>query len=170
MLAFAQCMREHGIDMPDPQFENGGRVMIGGGPGEDGEGRSSIRESDEFQAAEEACGDLLGEMRPGSGTNVAPGGGESRPEHRGAAMTRRGFVRAGIGAGRRRRGGRRRGIHGDPRRDARERRPGQRRAAGRATVTTVAVERRTLTIEETLDGTLGYTGETQVAQRARRAR
>ena len=27
---------------------------------------------------------------------------------------------------------------------------------------TVAVERRTLTIEETLDGTLGYTGETQV--------
>ena len=30
MLAFAQCMREHGIDMPDPQFETGGMVMIGG--------------------------------------------------------------------------------------------------------------------------------------------
>ena len=31
-----------------------------------------------------------------------------------------------------------------------------------ATTSTVPVERRTLTIEETLDGTLGYTGETQV--------
>ena len=78
MLAFAQCMREHGIDMPDPQFETGGRVMIGG-PGEDGEGPKFDPRSDEFQAAEDACGDLLGEMRPGSGTNVAPGGGESGP-------------------------------------------------------------------------------------------
>ena len=31
-----------------------------------------------------------------------------------------------------------------------------------ATTSTVPVERRTLTIEETLDGTLGYTGQTQV--------
>ena len=78
MLAFAQCMREHGIDMPDPQFESGGRVMIGG-PGEDGEEPKFDPRSDEFQAAEDACGELLGEMRPGSGTNVAPGGGESGP-------------------------------------------------------------------------------------------
>jgi peptidoglycan hydrolase-like protein with peptidoglycan-binding domain len=35
-------------------------------------------------------------------------------------------------------------------------------AAVAAERSTVAVERRTLTIEETLDGTLGYTGETQV--------
>ena len=35
-------------------------------------------------------------------------------------------------------------------------------AAAAAERTTVAVERRMLTIEETLDGTLGYTGETQV--------
>jgi hypothetical protein len=78
MLAFAQCMREHGIDMPDPQFESGGMVMIGG-PGEDGEGPKFDPRSDDFQAAEEACGDLLGTMRPGSGTNVAPGGGGSGP-------------------------------------------------------------------------------------------
>jgi hypothetical protein len=77
MLAFAQCMREHGIEMPDPQFESGG-VMIGG-PSEDGEGPKFDPRSEEFQAAEEACGDLLGEMRPGSGTNVGPGGGESGP-------------------------------------------------------------------------------------------
>ena len=30
MLDFARCMRENGVDMPDPQF-NGGRVTIGGG-------------------------------------------------------------------------------------------------------------------------------------------
>jgi hypothetical protein len=54
-------------------------VMIGG-PGEDGEGPKFDPQSEEFQAAEEACGDLLGEMRPGSGgTNVAPSGGESGP-------------------------------------------------------------------------------------------
>ena len=76
MLAFAQCMREHGIDMPDPQFETGGRVMIGG-PGEDGDGPKFDPQSEDFQAAEDACGDLLGAMRPGSGTNVAPGGGDS---------------------------------------------------------------------------------------------
>jgi peptidoglycan hydrolase-like protein with peptidoglycan-binding domain len=34
--------------------------------------------------------------------------------------------------------------------------------AGTVDRTTVAVERRTLTIEETLDGTLGYTGEEQI--------
>ena len=76
MLAFAQCMRDHGVDMPDPQFESGGRVMIGG-PGADGEGPKFDPRSDEFQAAADACEDLLGEMRPGAGgsgpsTEVAP--------------------------------------------------------------------------------------------------
>ncbi len=96
MLAFAQCMREHGIDMPDPQFETGGMVMIGG-PGEDGDGPKFDPQSEEFQAAEDACGDLLGEMRPGSGTERPAGRWRERPEHRRAAMTRRGFVRAGVG-------------------------------------------------------------------------
>jgi hypothetical protein len=27
MLKYAQCMREHGVDMPDPQFEGGGVMM-----------------------------------------------------------------------------------------------------------------------------------------------
>ena len=31
MLAFAECMREHGIDMPDPVFGEGGRVEISAG-------------------------------------------------------------------------------------------------------------------------------------------
>lgn len=28
MLAFAQCMREHGVDMPDPQFNQGGGAFM----------------------------------------------------------------------------------------------------------------------------------------------
>ena len=28
MLAFAQCMREHGVDMPDPKFGEGGRTTM----------------------------------------------------------------------------------------------------------------------------------------------
>jgi hypothetical protein len=76
MLAFAQCMRDNGIDMPDPVFESGGRVMIGS-PGDEGEGPRFDPRSEEFQAAEEACSDLLGEMRPGG--NLTPGGGSSGP-------------------------------------------------------------------------------------------
>jgi hypothetical protein len=55
-LAFAECMREHGIDMPDPQVsEEGGRFSVGfsaGGPG--GE-----RDNEAFQEANEACRPLL---------------------------------------------------------------------------------------------------------------
>src|SRR4051794_41636505 len=31
-LKYAQCMRKHGIDMPDPQFSKGGMSMRIGGP------------------------------------------------------------------------------------------------------------------------------------------
>src|SRR4051794_4483568 len=33
MLDLARCMRENGVNMPDPQFETGGRVIQRGGPG-----------------------------------------------------------------------------------------------------------------------------------------
>jgi hypothetical protein len=69
MLAFSQCMREHGIDMPDPQFSEDGGATIQGGPG------GSIDPDDpDFQAAEEACrGDMPGfrtEVRRGSGDDT----------------------------------------------------------------------------------------------------
>ena len=73
-LEFAQCMREHGIDMPDPEFGEDGSVtqVIGGGRiGEDGEGVDPI-DSERFQEASEACGG------PGGGFAVSvgnPGGG-----------------------------------------------------------------------------------------------
>jgi hypothetical protein len=56
-LAHSRCMREHGIDFPDPTFdaEGGARVRIGGGNG------GKLEPDDpKFKAAEEACGDLMG--------------------------------------------------------------------------------------------------------------
>lgn len=69
-LEFARCMREHGIDMPDPQFDDQGRITqsIGGpdGPGFD---------DDDFQEAQEACSD--GEGGPGIVVGGGPAGGST---------------------------------------------------------------------------------------------
>jgi hypothetical protein len=63
MLEFTECMRDHGIDMPDPQFSDDGgfSVQIGspddGGPSNDGGGpREFPGDDEEFQAAAEDCG------------------------------------------------------------------------------------------------------------------
>jgi hypothetical protein len=45
MLALARCMRQHGIDMPDPDA-NGGIDMTGAGVDPDGP---------KFKAAQQAC-------------------------------------------------------------------------------------------------------------------
>jgi hypothetical protein len=54
-LAHARCMREHGIDMPDPTFnaEGGAEIRMRAGSGK------INPEDPEFQAAEEACADLM---------------------------------------------------------------------------------------------------------------
>jgi hypothetical protein len=58
-LEFARCMREHGIDMPDPQFDEDGGVQIrGSGPGFD-------PDDPDFEAAQKECGgDLFGRKQP----------------------------------------------------------------------------------------------------------
>ncbi|MGE0307150.1 MAG: hypothetical protein AB7Q27_15485 [Acidimicrobiia bacterium] len=59
MLAFSKCMREHGIDMPDPTFDGDGKfsVSIGSGPGPDGSSDDAPpMDDDAFKAASEACG------------------------------------------------------------------------------------------------------------------
>ena len=68
MLDFARCMREHGVDMPDPG--EGGMVFNMGGPGQE-------IDPEDFQAAQEACQDLLPGRLGGDapGFKVAPGGG-----------------------------------------------------------------------------------------------
>jgi hypothetical protein len=56
MRQFTQCMRDHGIDVPDPD-PGGGGVAISKGPG-------GINPDDpKFTAAEQACQDKL----PGKG-------------------------------------------------------------------------------------------------------
>ncbi|WP_410655577.1 hypothetical protein [Amycolatopsis sp. lyj-112] len=63
MRNYAKCMREHGIDMPDPQTNGDGQstISIGGGPGQIDEKK--------MNDASEACRKLLpngGEMKPPS--------------------------------------------------------------------------------------------------------
>jgi hypothetical protein len=56
MLAFSQCMREHGVDMPDPVFSEDGSVTMFGGPGDPGMDPGDTT----FQAAQEACQEVFG--------------------------------------------------------------------------------------------------------------
>jgi hypothetical protein len=61
MLAFAKCMREHGVDMPDPQFSGGGglfRATQRGGSGVD-------PDSPTFQKAQKACQPIIEDALPG---------------------------------------------------------------------------------------------------------
>lgn len=59
MLEYAQCMRDHGVDMPDPEFSDEGGIAIraaepgGGGP-----------DDEEWQAADEACQPIVEEAMP----------------------------------------------------------------------------------------------------------
>lgn len=65
-LKFAQCMRDHGVDMPDPDFFGGGvRITIGGGPGS-----ATGPDSETFTAAQKACGGLFG---PAGGAGARTG-------------------------------------------------------------------------------------------------
>jgi hypothetical protein len=51
LIEYAQCMRDEGIDMPDPDFSGtGGMIELGS---------TNIAEQDEFDEAHEACRPLL---------------------------------------------------------------------------------------------------------------
>jgi hypothetical protein len=54
---FTTCMREHGIKMDDPDPNNPGMIKLNG-KGQD---------PDKLKAAQEACGDIMQGMGPGSG-------------------------------------------------------------------------------------------------------
>jgi hypothetical protein len=65
MLAFAKCMREHGVDMPDPEFSGGrGVFRVGGGPG-----RGVDPDNPTFQKAQAACQKILEDGLPGGRFN-----------------------------------------------------------------------------------------------------
>jgi hypothetical protein len=65
-LAFAKCMREHGLDFPDPTFSSGGRVSqrLKGDPN-----------SPRFRAAQKDCAKATGMPAPGKGGGFAVRGG-----------------------------------------------------------------------------------------------
>jgi hypothetical protein len=61
LLAFAQCMRDHGVEMDDPvAAQSGGRGFFGGGPG----GRDLDQFGEGFLVAREACDPILEASRP----------------------------------------------------------------------------------------------------------
>jgi hypothetical protein len=69
ILAFAQCMRAHGLpDFPDPTFDsNGGGISINAGGASDLDPNSPT-----FQAAQKACESKL-PGKPGGGTTITGG-------------------------------------------------------------------------------------------------
>jgi hypothetical protein len=69
MLDFARCMREHGVDMPDPQFEGDGRgsVMIAG-KADDG----AQPNQDVLDAAQQACEPLIKDVIADAEKNMDP--------------------------------------------------------------------------------------------------
>lgn len=72
-LKFAKCMRDNGVDMPDPDFSGGGvRITIGGGPGS-----ATGPDSETFKAAQKVCGGLFGAGPGFSSGPVAVTGGRS---------------------------------------------------------------------------------------------
>jgi hypothetical protein len=70
-LAFAKCMRDNGINMPDPTFEGGGVKMSMGSPGGPKLDRAKV------DAAHKACQKILpGEMGRAPGP-AGPAGGKT---------------------------------------------------------------------------------------------
>ena len=71
LLRFADCMREHGVDFPDPVVEADGSVRFGFRPGTGGAGEAQeLGRDPDLLAAREACEDLL------EGLSFGPGSGD----------------------------------------------------------------------------------------------
>jgi hypothetical protein len=68
LLAFAQCMREHGIDMPDPQRQEGGGFLTRMPEG--------AEDDPKFQEAQEACQPIVDEAAREAGLPEPEGGPE----------------------------------------------------------------------------------------------
>ena len=147
LLEFAQCMRDHGIDFPDPQFDGGGVTVQIGGP--DGEGIDP-----DVRGVPGGPGGVrrrAARRRPGEFAARAwrrrREGGTRRRRRRSCSSSRR-CGRGSSTAYRAR----------DPAwtRGGRERRPGPAAETPRSGPPTV--EQRTMQTAAELDGTLGYEG------------
>ncbi|HXM55215.1 MAG TPA: hypothetical protein VOB72_07475 [Candidatus Dormibacteraeota bacterium] len=70
-IKFSQCMRQHGVNMPDPQSAGGGGIRIAASPG------AFDPTSDQFEQAQEACKQYQprGATTGQAGGDGGPGGG-----------------------------------------------------------------------------------------------
>ena len=67
-VEFAQCMRDNGIDMPDPAADGSVSIRVRGQAGAGGAGPGGIDPgSEEFQKAVDACQDVAPAFGPGGG-------------------------------------------------------------------------------------------------------
>ena len=57
LLDYSRCMRENGIDMPDPKFEGNRVTQRAGGPG-------NPIDPDKMKAAEKACAKFRDAVKP----------------------------------------------------------------------------------------------------------
>jgi hypothetical protein len=57
-LKYAQCMRKHGVDMPDPQFNGKGMTMQLGGPGQKAVPKATM------DGAQKACQKIMASVKP----------------------------------------------------------------------------------------------------------
>jgi hypothetical protein len=76
MLAYAKCMRSHGVDMPDPQLSSSGGATtfkFGAskpGSGSSGDGPGGVNpDSPVFKAADKACHGKIDALGPDAGTS-----------------------------------------------------------------------------------------------------
>jgi hypothetical protein len=70
-LKFSQCMRQHGVNMPDPQMSSDGNgIMMQGGP------NGVDPSSQQFQTAQKACEQYFGPpgSKGGQGRSLSTGG------------------------------------------------------------------------------------------------
>ncbi|MDQ1503416.1 MAG: hypothetical protein QOD57_1143 [Actinomycetota bacterium] len=67
MLAFARCMRDHGVNVPDPDTSGGGPGVVTFSAAAPGEALDI--DTSKFQEADKACRDLLGDAGP---QNMSP--------------------------------------------------------------------------------------------------
>jgi hypothetical protein len=78
-LNFARCMREHGVDMPDPKLSGNGGLTFQAGPGANGKPKDTNSspgrslgvnpDSPKFKEADKACNHFLGD-REGPSTSA----------------------------------------------------------------------------------------------------
>jgi hypothetical protein len=73
LVKFAQCMRSHGVDVPDPS------TSAGGGFGFQRQFRSIDRNSPQFQAASKACSSLRPRFGRGGPGGAGGAGGPGAP-------------------------------------------------------------------------------------------